>query len=467
MSGHDALPSSFRDPAGFLYQTEQILYRQVNAACAEDYDKLISSGLYEALVKAKLMIAHEEVGLEFAANDQAYKVLQPVRISYISYPHEWCFSQLKDAALTTIRIQRIALRFGMVLKDASAYNIQFQNGRAVFIDTLSFTEYHEGEPWIAYRQFCQHFIAPLALMSLTDVSLAQLFRIYIDGLPLNLTSRLLPLRSYLNYSLLSHIHLHARAQARYADSAPQQAAPKKPTRISHKAYSALLQSIHSTIKGFNWKLPATEWGEYYNSTNYQDQSMQHKEQLLEDYLQSIPVGPKLVHDLGANNGHFSRIASRMGFNVISQDIDPVAVEKNYLLSQQQKDRNILPLILDLTNPSPAIGWSLNERMSLTERIEGEIVLALALIHHLAISNNVPLSLIARFFSKLASTLIIEFVPKSDSQVQRLLASRKDIFENYTQQCFELEFAKYFKLTKQTSIQASERTLYLMTNNEEF
>ncbi len=461
MSGQDALQSSFRDPAGFLYKKNQTLYRQINSEYADDYDLLMNSGLYAALVKTRLLVPHEEVELGLAATDQAYKVIRPDVIDYISYPYEWCFSQLQDAALVTIKIQRIALKFGMVLKDASAYNIQFHKGAATFIDTLSFSQYREGEPWVAYRQFCQQFIAPLALMSYTDIRLAQLLRNFIDGVPLDLASRLLPKRSYLKYSLLTHIHLHAKAQQKYANSAEENSKKQQMPKIGRKAYMAFLQGIHSSVKGLKWKQPATEWAVYYSATNYRDESMQHKEQLVEEYLGLLRETSMAVHDLGANNGHFSRIGTKLGFSVIAQDIDPVAVQLNYLQSKENKDSRMLPLLLDLTNPSPSIGWSLQERMSLMERIDGEIVMALALIHHLAISNNVPLRLIARFFSNMAEYLIIEFVPKNDSQVKRLLASRKDIFVHYTQDGFEKAFAEFYATEKQSHIQDSERTLYLM------
>lgn len=465
MSSRTLLPSSFRDPAGFLFSQDNTLYRQVNSEYAEDYELLMSSGLYEALIGARLLIPHKEVDLDNVEQVGAYKVLQPDKVSTISYPFEWCFSQLKDAALTTIKIQRFALKYGMVLKDASAYNIQFHRGKATFIDTLSFSKYREGEPWVAYKQFCQHFFAPLALMSLKDCRLEQLFRVYIDGIPLDLASRLLPVNSYLRYPMLVHIHLHAKTQAKYADSMHAGAGKVEVRKIGRKAYEAFLQGIDKAIQKIHWKLPDTEWGEYYSATNYQDSSMQHKEALVEEFLGLIDSEQNIVHDLGANEGHFSRIAASAGYSVVSQDIDPVAVEKNYRQLKKGKQENILPLLLDLTNPSPSLGWSLNERMSFNERIEGKIIMALALIHHLAISNNVPLAMLASYFGKLASYLIIEFVPKSDSQVERLLASREDIFHNYTQEGFEAEFSRFFSIQKRVNVEGSERTLYLLQRKQ--
>ncbi|MCL4823372.1 MAG: hypothetical protein KJZ57_04050, partial [Anaerolineales bacterium] len=205
----DSLAASFRDPGGFLFSRGGILYRQVNRAGADDYTRFMESGLYEKLVKAGLLIPHAEVDEPPAEAALSFKILRPERAPFISYPYEWSFSQLKDAALATLSIQKRALKLGMSLKDASAYNIQFIHGRPMLIDTLSFEVYREGRPWDAYRQFCQHFLAPLALMSRVDVRLGQLLRVHIDGLPLDLASRLLPASTRLDFGLLTHIHIHA------------------------------------------------------------------------------------------------------------------------------------------------------------------------------------------------------------------------------------------------------------------
>ena len=209
--------ASFRDPSGFLFSREGVLYRQVNQVYAADFTRLMDSGLYDKLIKAGLLIPHVESDLKPAQPELAFKVIRPERVPFISYPYEWSFGQLKDAALATLSIQKRALKLGMSLKDASAYNIQFYNGKPVLIDTLSFETYQEGEPWVAYRQFCQHFLAPLALMAYRDVRLSQLLRVYIDGIPLDLASELLPGRTRWNLGLATHIHLHASAQKRYAE----------------------------------------------------------------------------------------------------------------------------------------------------------------------------------------------------------------------------------------------------------
>ena len=419
----------------------------------------MSSGLYEALVRDGLLIPHEEVGDIPPERPGIYKTIKPEPVPFISYPYEWCFSQLKDAALTTVAIPKKALEFGMSLKDASAYNIQFHNGRPVLIDTLSFEEYREGEPWVAYRQFCQHFLAPLALMSHTDVRLSQLLRVYIDGIPLDLASKLLPGSTKFSLTLGTHIHLHAKSQERYADKAEK----PKSGRVGKMAFMGIISSLESAVKGLNWKPAGTEWAEYYDMTNYGDQSFSAKQELVRRYL--CGVRPRTVWDLGANTGLFSRIAAKEGMLTVASDIDPAAVERGYLDCRQRGEKNLLPLVLDLTNPSPAIGWENRERMSFLERGPADAVMALALVHHLAIGNNLPLGHIAQFLAGIGRDLIIEFVPKSDSQVQRLLTTREDIFPDYTTEGFEAAFRPCFDITEQAPIPGSDRTLYLMTKRQ--
>ncbi len=450
------VPSSFRDPSGFLFYRDDSIYRQVNVIYREDYDHLMTSGLYKALVDAELLIPHIEVDIDGAKSEKAYKIIKPEKIQFLSYPYEWCFSQLKDAALTTLKIQKKAFDLGMCLKDCSAYNIQFRKGKPVLIDTLSFEMYHEGQPWVAYRQFCQHFLAPLALMSYKDIRLSQLFKIYIDGIPLDLANSLLPSRTSFKFSLFTHINLHAKSQKRFADKAVDTSS-KKMKRIS---FLGLIDNLESAVKKLKWKAQDTEWGEYYEDTNYSEKAHQQKKQIIAEFIDNI--NPEDVWDLGGNVGMFSRIASKKGIRTISFDIDPVAVEKNYLESVEKGETDILPLLLDLTNPSPGIGWENQERMSFIERSPADTVLALALIHHLAISNNLPLNRCAEFFNNVCrNSLIIEYVPKNDSQVQRLLKTREDIFPDYTQREFEKEFSKYFTIQNSIKIIGSERTLYLM------
>jgi ribosomal protein L11 methylase PrmA len=419
----------------------------------------VDSGLYEDLTRGGLLVRHEEVDGSLALTDEAFKVIRPDLVPFVSYPYEWSFSQVKEAALLTLAVQKRALEYGMSLKDATAYNVQFAGYRPVFIDTLSFERYEEGRPWVAYRQFCQHFLAPLALMSYTDIRMNQLSRVYIDGIPLDLASRLLPLRSKLRLSILTHIHVHAGYQKRYEGSA------KKPVArsMSRNALLGLVDSLEGGVRRSSYRPEGTEWADYYSDTNYTAEGMKQKERLVEEYLDAID--PRLVWDLGANTGRFSRIASSKGRFTVSFDADPAAVELNYLECVREENEDLLPLVLDLTNPSPGGGWASRERAAIDRRGPADAILALALVHHLAISNNVPFDSMARYFAELAPSLIIEFIPKEDSQVERLLASREDIFAGYTQTGFEDSFSSFFTIDRSEHITGSGRVLYMMRRRQ--
>lgn len=450
---------SFRDPSGFLYSQGDTLYRQVNNIYKTDYQALMDSGLYDELVAKEYLIPHKLADVQPPVPETAYIIIQPNIIPFISYPYEWSFTQLKDAALTTLAVQKAAFAKGLILKDASAYNIQFYKGKPILIDTLSFEIYKENTPWVAYRQFCQHFLAPLALMAQTDERLSKLMCIYIDGIPLDLASNLLPTRTRLSPSLLMHIHLHASAQKRYATPDVKKDSKESEKKLSRNSLIGIIDSLESAIRKQTWKSGDTEWADYYNNTNYSTNAATQKHQIVSEFLSKIQ--PQQVWDLGANDGTFSRLASDQGIETVAFDIDPTAVENNYLRTKSQSETHLLPLQMDLTNPSASIGWHSQERQSLLERGPADAVLALALIHHLAIGNNVPLPELTRFFSDTCQWLIIEFIPKSDSQVQILLAGRKDIFINYTQDGFESAFSELFEIIEKQAIFESERMMYLM------
>lgn len=455
------VPSSFRDPDGFLFNYNGSIYRQINISYKENYDYLMGCGLYKSFVQENLLIPHIEIDIGNQLPEKSYKIIKPEIIPFVSYPYEWSFSQLKHAALIKLTIQKKALDFGMFLKDCSAYNIQFRKGKPILIDTISFEKYQEGKPWIAYRQFCQHFLAPLALMSYKDIRFNQLLRIYIDGVPLDLTSSILPLPSYFRFSIFSHIHLHAKSQKHFANKTLSMN-NKKMNRIS---LLGLIDSLETSVKRLKWQTRDTEWTDYYENTIYTPDAFDHKKQIVLEYLEER--NPESVWDFGANVGIFSRIASKEGIQTISFDIDPAAVEKNYLECVNKGEIHILPLLIDLTNPSPSTGWENQERMSLIERGPTDVAIALALIHHLIISNNLPFYKIAQFFYNVCESLIIEFVPKHDIQVKILLSTRKDIFTDYSQQFFEDKFGKYFTIQHSVKIKNSERTIFLMRKKDGF
>jgi ribosomal protein L11 methylase PrmA len=441
----------FRDDHGRLL-------RQVNRAYEPHYKQLMESNLYAELVADGLLIDHEELSLDGAVDDQACRIIKPRELPFVSYPYEWSFSALQDAALLTLRIQRKALAEGLTLKDASAYNVQFEGSRPVLIDTLSFERYEPGQPWIAYGQFCRHFLAPLALMSRRDIRLGQLTRLHLDGIPLDLASRLLPWSTYCQPGLTFHLHLHARLVARCA-AANDRTSESTKRQLSSSSLEALLDNLTRTVQRLSWRPRGTPWADYYENHSYTDVAFEQKKQVVREYLQQ--TAPRSVWDLGANRGVFSRLASQMGAVTCALDIDPACVERNYCQARSTGDTLLLPLQMDLTNPSPATGWNLAERESLIHRGPCDTAMALALVHHLAIANNVPLDLVAAHLRQLCRHLIIEFVPKSDPQVRRLLRTRQDIFPDYCQDGFESAFERWFTILDRRLLSGDGRVLYLM------
>lgn len=451
------LPGSFRDPAGFVFQRDGTFYRQVNRSYETTFDALMTSGLYEKLAAQGLLIPHAAADPGLAPEPDALAVIKPEQLGFVSYPFEWSFSQLKDAALTTLQVQRQALPHGLSLKDASAYNIQLHDGRPTLIDTLSFEPYEPGLPWVGYRQFCQQFLAPLALMAYRDVRLGTLLQGHLDGLPLDLAVRLLPWRTRLRPGLLMHLHLHSRAQSRHADS-PQNRESLK-GRMSRRRLDAVLESLESTIRKLTWHPGDTPWASYGDQSSYSDAGQADKERLVAEYLATTEA--ESVWDLGGNVGIFSRIAAARDVPVVSIDSDPGAIDLNYRRMAERGERNLYPIVADLTSPSPALGWDNREVRSLTERGPAGLVMGLAVIHHLAIGNNTRFERLAEFFASLGRSLLIEFVPPDDPMVLRLLAMRNHTFPWYTQAEFEVAFSRFFRIERTDSVAHSQRRLYLM------
>ena len=455
------LDASFRDPSGFLFTHEGRLYRQIEPAGAADWAACAT--LRGELIEAKLLVPHAELPEVPGFAPGAHRVIAPERLPCISHPYEWSFSQLQAAARLTLELQRRALAHGCTLRDASAYNVQFVGSRAIFLDTLSFARREEGAPWVAYQQFCRHFLGPLALMAHVDVSLSQLARVHVDGPPLPLVSRLLPFSTKLRPSLLTHLHLHAGATTRFADEAATAPPKARAGGMGMASMLGLLESLQGAIEGLSWTPAGTEWGAYYAHTNYSDEAHAAKDALVAKLLAAAKArGPlETIWDLGANTGRFSRIAAETGAYVCAFDVDPAAVEQHVRAGRAADERRVLPLLQDLTNPSPGLGWAGSERASLAQRGPADVVLALALVHHLALSNNVPLSQLCGYLASLGRRVVLEFVPKTDSQVKRLLATREDVFPGYTLPGLLDAAAPYFTTLAQEPIPGTERTLLLL------
>lgn len=456
LTGAAIEPASFRDPSGYVFRRDGVLHRQVQERAAADWRAFIDGGLYRSLVADGLLIEHEDAPLEHAAVPGAIAVIRPRELPFIAYPYEWCFSQLRDAALLTLELQRRALGAGMRLRDASAYNVQFDAGRPILIDSLSFEVADPAEPWPAYRQFCEHFLAPLALMALRDVRCGLLLRDFIDGIPLDFAAALLPGRTRLSPGLLAHLHLHAGAQRRAAAAAPTVRQPAR--RMTRLGQEALVDSLRRLVERLRWT-PRGHWTEYGTQTSYTPAGAASKRQLVARFLDASAA--RTVWDLGANVGTYSGIAADGGRRVIAFDQDAASVEQHWQGLSAEARASVLPLVMDLSNPSPALGWGLEERRSLVQRGPADAMMALALVHHLAIGNNVPLERVAALLARLGRWAVVEFVPKDDPMTQRLLAARPDIFPGYTLDGFRDAFAQHFHIAEETRVEDSLRTLFLL------
>lgn len=443
--------SSFRDPSGEVFYSDGEVYRRISNEYKQQFDLLTASGFYEKCFKKKLLVHHSTC--DNCESNYSY-IIKAEKIPFISYPYEWSFNEIKDAAVLTLQLHLLALKNDFILKDASAYNVQFKQGNPIFIDTLSFDIYKEGEPWGAYGQFCRHFLVPLLLMKFVDISLNKMLKIYIDGIPLDIASTMLKGKG--GFFVKQHIHWHAKAISKHSEDGKLNQV--KTIKISKNNQIALVESILRYIEKMDIGMKETEWGDYYNRTNYTENAKNAKALFVEKCINEID--PHMVWDLGANDGTYSRLAIRDNTDVIAFDIDPVAVNKNYLQCKN-KDISMLPLIMDLCNPSAGVGFAGKERKALLDRDLPDVVMALALIHHISISNNVPFVKLAEWLSDMSEYLIIEFVPKKDSQVKILLATREDIFVNYNEKGFEEAFAKYYSIIQKEELVDSGRTMYLM------
>ena len=450
--------ASFRDPSGFVFWRDGRPYRQIQPAFAAEWDAFEASAFKRRLVDEGRLIGHETVERSLAATPGAHAVIRPDPIDFISYPWEWTFGELRDAALLTLDVQLAAIAAGWTLRDASAFNVQFQRGRPILIDSLSFEPLEDGAPWVAYGQFCEQFLAPLALAARRDVRLVGLLRTGPDGVPLDLASRLLPWRTRLDFGLLSHLHLHARAQARHA-AADDGGRGAQRASLSRTRLEGLVQNLRSTTAALDWRPAGTEWADYAEHTSYRERAAADKDRLVEGFVREVP-GDR-VWDLGANTGRFSRIAADAGKRVIALDIDPAAAERHYRAVRDAGREDILPLVADVANPSPALGWAGRERRSLLERADADVVLALALVHHLAIARNVPLPMLLDLLADLAPWAIVEFVPKADPMVGRLLATRRDVFPEYHLEGFRAAVASRFEVVREAPLSDSERVLFLL------
>ncbi|MBP7558013.1 MAG: hypothetical protein KA821_17185 [Chitinophagaceae bacterium] len=444
--------SSFRDPAGFVFEKEEVLYRQVNSIYQENYDHLMQSGCYQQLVQKGLLLPHSTVTENLTGDTNWYTTILPERVPVISYPYEWCFDMLRDAALTTLRIAAEALQYDMILKDATPFNMQWHKGKMVLIDTLSLVKY-DNQPWIAYRQFCEMFLAPLLLMHYSRQQLTGLLLAWPAGIPVETASALLPRRSRFSLHTYLHIHLQARYSKRRKGNA------ENTTGFTKQKLRNLLGSLELLINRLRTPQQSSTWSAYYEEATQRGNYLEHKKQLISSWVDGLPA-IKTATDLGANDGLFARLLTQKSIEVLAADIDPYCINRLYLQRRQERASGILPLVQDLAFPTPAIGQNNEERSSFTARAGADLVMGLALIHHLAIGKQLRFDQVAAFMSKLSSYLILEFVPAEDEKTQQILKQQTRFFPEYTINNFESAFSKHFDILKKDVIQDSVRTLYL-------
>jgi SAM-dependent methyltransferase len=443
---------SYKDPAGYVFQKDNIYYRTVSYPYKDRYDHLMNSGLYAELTEKKILISHEE---RPADNDACYRILLPEQLQFFSYPYEWTYTQWVEMASCLLQINLTALRYGMIMKDATPYNFVFFDNRCILIDSLSFEFYQEGQPWVAYKQFCETVLAPLALIRYVSPECASFYAMHLNGLPLQLVSRMLPVRSIFNASCLLHIHFH-----QLFSSTPARHPHTQNRRYFTPAQlNALLSTLYSQV--ISWKkrsIKKSNWSAYYQQDIESESYLQDKEIIIRSWLNTIR--PETTIDLGCNTGMFTRVAAEYSGHSIGIENDSQSVDLAYRNSLHMA--NINYAVANIAEPTPGVGWDNKERTPLIMRLNGDMLMALALVHHLHISGNVPLPFIANLFSRISTKyLIIEFIPKDDQKVQLLLSNREDIFSEYNETGFKKAFKDFFDIVEETGLKGSLRKLYLL------
>lgn len=442
-------PSSFRDPDSILEFDGEFYYRKMSVNYLPHYLHFKSSGLKDKLIQEGYILPFEEIVDGQPNVGFANKVLKTEKIPFISYPYEWSFSQLKAAAIKTLKINLIALEYGMILKDSSTYNIQFIGSKAIFIDISSFEIYQSNSLWAGYQQFCRHFLAPLLLASYKDVRLIKLLLVNIDGIDLSYVRKLLPIKSFLNSSVFLHIILNTSGV---------KTTSKKKIKLNEQGLKSILVHLTDTIEKLKLKNKNSEWSDYYNNTNYSDSGLLQKASIIETFIKKLNV--KTALDVGANNGKFSKLLSDSSIYTVSTDIDELAVEKNFIDALRDKNDNLLSLHLNLANPTPSIGWDNTERKSFYDRSKFDLVLALAVVHHFVITYDLSFEMIAEKFSKIGKYLIVEFPLPEDDKVQFISRNKLSQFSNYNIENFKTAFEKYFLELDNKFIDSNSRVIFL-------
>ena len=451
-------PASFRDLAGHVYEQDGRILRTVMPRAAAAYEGVRDSGALASWIERGWVIPTAETAAPTADNaiQGAAYVLEHTRVPFVSYPYEWSFGLLKAAAVLQLDLLDDALARGRQLSDATAYNVQFVGARPVFIDVLSFREYHAGDYWIGHRQFCEQFLNPLLLRSLVGVPHNAWFRGSPEGIPAVELDALLPRVRKLSWNVLSHVTIPARLARKHAASPLTAVRPSRPLPLA--AYRGLVTQLRHWIGRLEPRnATPSVWRGYETMGTYEASERERKHAFVAEFIGTLR--PTMLWDIGCNTGEFSEAALKAGAHyVVGFDADHGALDAAFA---RATDRQLafLPLFLDAANPSPDQGWNQQERRGLAARGPADALLALAVVHHLAIGRNVPLEAIARWLADLAPRGIIEFVPKNDPTVQLMLANREDVFDGYDQTGFETALGRHARIVRGETVSSSGRRLY--------
>jgi ribosomal protein L11 methylase PrmA len=453
-------PGSFRDPSGQVFENDGRIFRTITARALADYTFVRDSGVLRRLVDGGRLVAAEEVDPALLGEGAhgAPIVVEHPRIPFVSYPYEWPFPALKAAALFHLDLQIELLADNVMLSDASAYNVQFIGPRPVLIDLLSLRRYREGEYWVGLRQFCEQFLNPLLLRAVLGVPHNQWYRGSLEGIPTSDLNRLLPFHKKLSWQVMTYVVLQARLEASANDKGTADAGAIRRKGLSKSSLLGILNQLRGWIEKLK---PAdtgkTVWGDYARNNTYTDAAEEAKCRFIAEFAEA--VRPKLIWDLGCNSGNYSAVALGAGAQAgIGFDFDQKALELAFDRAVSEK-LNLLPLFQDAANPSPDQGWKQAERRGIQGRGDADGLLALAFEHHLVIGRNVPLDQTIGWLTGLAPRGVIEFVPKDDPTVQRMLALREDIFDGYCVEAFTAALGAQARIVRETSIADSGRRLF--------
>ncbi len=460
-------PGSFRDRDGRVYHFQQRIFRGLSDAALENFRQLQEKPFYLKLVESGKVIGTRELAVEDNPLPDDVKAqwagfLEHDPVAVVSYPYEWTFSMLKAAASLQLHLVERAVSNGYTLKDATPYNIQFVNRKAVFIDIPSFEPLPKGEPWSGYRQFCEMFLFPLFLQAYKGCNFQPFMRAGINGVDVQAASALFGFRDRFRKGVLSHVWLQSKLDRRYGGSSENVRSNLKSAGFNHELILVNVRKLQKLIKKLEWEAVGSEWGDYTEFHNYSDDDHVRKEDFIRDAI--VNEKPRTVWDIGCNTGQFSRIAAAECSQVVSMDIDHVAVE--HLFLNPETPGNILPLVQNIADPSPNWGWRNRERSDLQTRSQPDLVLCLALIHHVVITANIPLAEFIDWLATLTDKLVIEYVSRKDDKVETLLRNKEDKYKDYSRESLEANLKRHFEIRLQQEVNNGDRTLYCCVKPEE-